>query len=78
MSAGKSFYVIREPEWTVVVDTDKEFDARLVALEVREQKREFTKPESMCPPKPVRERLHPHLLGDPQDFQGIRYWVIPV
>ena len=32
MSAEKSFYVVREPEWTVVVDTDKEFDARLVAL----------------------------------------------
>lgn len=77
MSAGKSFYVIREPAWTVVVDTDKEFDARLVALEVRAQKGEFTKPEFMSPPKPVRERIHPHLLGDPQDYQGIRYWVIP-
>jgi hypothetical protein len=75
MSAGKSFYVIREPEWTVVVDTDKEFDARLVALEVRAQKGEFTKPEFVSPPKPVREKVA--LLGDPQDFEGIRYWVIP-
>ena len=34
------FYVVREPEWTVVVDMDKEF----VALEVRTQKGEFSKP----------------------------------
>ncbi len=77
MSAAKSFYVVRESEWTIVVDTDKEFDARLVALEVREQKGEFTKPEFMSSPKPARERIDPHLLGDPQDYQGTRYWVIP-
>ena len=77
MSATKSFYVVREPEWTVVVDTDKEFDARLVALEVRQQKKEFTKPEFMSPPKPVREMIDLNLLGDPQDYQGTNYWVIP-
>jgi hypothetical protein len=60
MSAEKPFYVVREPEWTVVVDTDKEFDARLVALEVREQK-VFTEPEFISPPNPVRELIEPHL-----------------
>ena len=78
MAAKKSFYVVREPEWTVVVDTDKEFDARLVALEVRMQKGEFTKAEFIAPPKPVREMLDPHLLKDPQEYQGTRYWIIPV
>ena len=78
MSAEKPFYVVREPEWTVVVDTDKEFDARLVALEVREQKRVFTEPEFISPPNPVREMIDPHLLGDPQEYQRTRYWIIPV
>jgi hypothetical protein len=78
MLAEKPFYVVREPEWTVVVDTDKEFDARLVALEVREQERVFTEPEFISPPNPVRELIDPHLLGDPQEYQGTRYWIIPV
>jgi hypothetical protein len=60
------FYVVREPEWTVVVDMDKEF----VALEVRTQKGEFSKPEFISPPNPVREMI------DPQEYQGTRYWVI--
>jgi len=76
MSAEKSFYVVREPEWTVVVDTNKEFNARLVASEVREQKGVFTEPEFMVPPQPVREMLDPNSLKDAQDYQGTRYWVI--
>jgi hypothetical protein len=51
---------------------DKEF----VALEVRTQKGEFSKPEFISPPNPVREMIDPHLLGDPQEYQGTRYWVI--
>jgi hypothetical protein len=76
MSAEKSFYVVREPEWTVVVDTDKEFDGRLVALEVREQKGVFTEPEFISPPNPAREMIDPNSLKDPQDYQGTNYWII--
>jgi len=76
MSAEKSFYVVREPDWTVVVDTNKEFDARLVASQVREQKGVFTEPEFMAPPQPIREMMDPNSLKDAQDYQGTRYWVI--
>jgi hypothetical protein len=76
MSAEKSFYVVREPEWTVVVDTDKEPVALFVALAVRTQRGAFTKPEFISPPKPAREMLDPNSLQDAQDYQETRYWVV--
>ena len=74
--AEKTFYVVRELEWTVVVDTDNESVAIFVALTVREQRGGFTEPRSIPQPKPIREIIDPHILGDPQEYQGTRYWVI--
>ena len=76
MSAEKSFYVVREPEWTVVFDTDKEPVALFVGPAVRTQRGAFTKPEFIGPAKPVREMLDPNSLQDAQDYQETRYWVV--
>ena len=75
MSEEKAFYVIREVEWTVIVDTDNESVANFVALAVREQKGGFTEPASIAQPKPVRETMNPDLLRNPQEYEGTRYWV---
>jgi hypothetical protein len=72
----KAFYVIREVEWTVIVDTDNESVANFVALAVRGEKGGFTEPGSIPPPKAVRETIDPHILGDPQEYEGTKYWVI--
>jgi hypothetical protein len=76
MSAEKAFYVVRELEWTVVVDTDEESVAISVALAVRDQKGGFTELESIPQAKPVREMMDPGMLGNPQEYQGTRHWVI--
>jgi hypothetical protein len=72
----KTFYVIRELEWTVVVDTANESVANLVALAVREKKSGFTEPGSIRQPEGVRETVDPHILGDSQEYEGTKYWVI--
>jgi hypothetical protein len=72
----KTFYVIRELEWTVVVDTDNESVANFVALAVREEKGGFTEPGTITQPKAVRETMDPDILGDPQEYEGTKYWVI--
>jgi hypothetical protein len=72
----KTFYVIRELEWTVVVDTANESIANFVALAVREEKGGFTEPGSIPQPEAVREMIDPHILGDPQEYEGTKYWVI--
>jgi hypothetical protein len=72
----RTFYVIRELEWTVVVDTSNESVANLVALAVKEEKGGFTEPGSIVQPDAVCETLDPHILGDPQEYEGTKYWVI--
>ena len=74
-----TFYVVREPGWTVVVDTDEPADAFFVAMSVRQQNgllQESAKPE------PLREMINTDLLTNPQefvkDYQKTRYWLIPV
>jgi hypothetical protein len=72
----RTFYVIRELEWTVVVDTTNESVANLLALAVKEEKGGFTEPGSIGQPDAVRETMDPHILGDPQEYEGTKYWVI--
>jgi hypothetical protein len=76
LARRKAFYVIREVEWTVIVDTDNESVANFVALAVREEKGGFTEPGSFFQPKAVRETMDPQILGDPQEYEGTKFWVI--
>jgi len=41
------------------------------ALSLKPEKCKFD-----SPPNPVREMIDPHLLGDPQEYQGTSYWAI--
>jgi hypothetical protein len=76
MSAERAFYVFRELNWTVIVDTDNETAAVFTAAEANRQRGFCTEMESVNPVSPVCEMRDPDLLGDPQEYRGIKYWII--
>jgi hypothetical protein len=77
MSQDKSFYVVRESGYAVVVDTDESADALFVAMSIRQQKGLL---QEGAKPSPVREMVNTDILKNPQefikDYNRIRYWLI--
>ena len=79
MSESKSFFVVQEPNYTVVVDApaEAEGDALKIVMFVRMQAGVVQgAPGTEAPPKLSRQMLPNHFLTNMQEYQRIRYWVI--
>ena len=77
MSSEKSFYVVLEPNRTIYVDTDDQGVALKVAVRVRYLMGEIRGVGFSPTPTIERQMIDPNLLKDPQEYEGVKYWLAP-
>ena len=72
----KPIFVIREPKWSVYVDTDDEAIALIIAIAVRLRAGQIQTVDWAEKPNLIRDLVDISIFKNPQDYQGTRYWVV--
>jgi hypothetical protein len=72
----KPVFVVREPKWSVYIDTDDEVLALIIALAVRLEAGQIQPAGWTEKANLIRDLIDISILKNPRIYKGTRYWVV--